>query len=267
MSGVPPDPDRDDPLAALVARALGGGVTEVSEEPLESVPGRERARVRYLMAGVPGTALLDRYPPERALEVTLLPFLARKTDRVPTVHARGVPHVPIALRWILREDTAALPLACDVDPRAIVDAKVLVEHAVARDEPALRALGVTRRTPVDIVEEVAIVAGENVVGEGRKAARWLAKWPEVLCHGDLRCANAPLTARGVVLEGWGRAHLGCGLLDIVRLAVDLGERGDAVLGAELPRRYGEKVGTTLTSEILRAAELVDRLARRHLRVS
>ena len=267
MSGAPLDPDRDAPLAALVARALGGGVTEVTEEPLGEALGRQRARVRYLQGSVRGTALLERFLPDRSLEVALLPFLAVRTDRVPAVHAKGVPHVPIALRWLLREDTADLPLACEVDPRAIVDAKVEVEQAVAGDGAALRALGVTLRTPVDIVEEVAVVAGEDAVGEGRKAARWLAKWPVVLCHGDLRCANAPLTGRGVVLEGWGRAHLGCGLLDIVRLAVDLGERGDAVLGAELPRRYGERAGTTLSSEILRAAELVDRLARRHLRVS
>lgn len=254
-----------DPLAALVARALGGAVTDLREERIDGAPDRDRGRITFVRDGARAAVLIERYPADRALEVALLPFLARKTDRVPAVHAKGAPHLASARRWLLREDTVGLPLACDGDPRAIVDAKVTVERAVASEAPALRALGVGVREPADVVEEVALVAGEDAVGEGRKAARWLARWPRALCHGDLRCANASVTCRGVVLEGWGRAHLGCPLLDIVRLAADLGERGDAVLGAELPRRYAEQVGVTLATEVLRAAELVDRLARRHLR--
>ena len=240
-------------------------MTALREEILEARADRERARLTFDRDGARETALLDRFPADRAVEVALLPFLARKTDRVPGVLAKGVPHVAAARRWLLREDTAGLPLACDGDPREIVDAKIRIERAVAGDAPALRALGVRLRTPADVIEEVALVAGEDALGEGRKAARWLQRWPVVLCHGDLRCADAPVTPRGVVLEGWRRAHLGAGILDVVRLAADLGDRGHAVLGAELPRRYAEQAGVSLGSELLRAAELVDRLARRHLR--
>ncbi|MGH2452036.1 MAG: hypothetical protein ACRDGE_12385, partial [Candidatus Limnocylindria bacterium] len=66
------------------------------------------------------------------------------------------------------------------------------------------------------------------------------------------------------LVGWERAHVGCALLDVVRLAADLVARGEAVLGIGLPRRYAEAVGRELGTDVLRGAELLDRLSRRHL---
>lgn len=253
-----------DRLAALVGRAVGTAVTEVATAPLPPAGRRRSERVRFRAEGRVRTLVFDRYPPDDALAVRLLPVLARSTDRVPAVFARGEPHLATASRWLLREDTGG-ESACDGDPKAIVDAKLAVERGVARDADALRALGVRERTPADVVDDVALVAGGEAVGEARRAATWLRRWPTVLCHGDLRCDAASATDRGVVLTGWERAHLGCGLLDVVRLAADLGERGDAILGVDLPKRYAEAVGVPLSSETLRAAELVDRLARRHLR--
>lgn len=259
-----------DPLGALIGRALGATVGDLRREPLGTERGVERERVRFTRDGAERTVVFERVAPRRALEVQLLPFLARKTAHVPVVHARGIPpkHV-VAPQWLLLEDLADAPSACDRDVREVLEAKLAVERAVATDAPALRALGVPERTPADIADLVAEAVrgepdGEGIAAEAREAARRLSRWPSALVHGDLRCANAVSADRGVVLRGWGSAHLGCALLDVVRLVSDEVERGEAVLGIGLTRTYAERLGVVLPNEVLRGAEKLDRLARRYL---
>ena len=259
-----------EPIEGLIGRALGAEVHDVRREPLGTAGGVERERVRFTSDGAERTVLFERMSPRRALEVQLLPFLARKTDRVPAVHARGVPpkHVP-APQWLLVEDLAGTPSACDGDVRAILDAKLAVEQAVRADAPALRALGVPERGPDAIAAEIAeAVAAEadadGIREEARESARRITKLPVALVHGDLRCDSAVTTDRGVVLRGWGSAYIGCALLDVVRLVADVVERGEAVLGIGLSRLYAERVGIVLPTEVLRGAEKLDRLARRYL---
>jgi len=148
-------------------------------------------------------------------------------------------------------------------------ARNLVESAVAKDAPALRALGVPERTPDAIASEIAeAAAGQpdavEIEAEARESARRIAKLPVALVHGDLRCRNVLATDRGVVIRGWGSAYIGCALLDVVRLVADVIERGEAVLGIGLSRLYAEKVGIVLPTEVLRGAEKLDRLALRYL---
>ncbi|MGH2377214.1 MAG: hypothetical protein ACRDGT_01920 [Candidatus Limnocylindria bacterium] len=271
----PTDPGREgpaapDPLEGLIGRSLGLEVHDVLREPLGVDSGVERERVRFVAAGAERTLLFERMSPRRALEVQLLPFLARKTDRVPAVHARGIPprHLP-APQWLLLEDLADSGSACDGDVRAVLDAKLEVERAVAKDGPALRALGVRERGPQAIASEIAdAVAGrpgaDEISAEARECARRIAKLPVALVHGDLRCGSALSTDRGVVLRRWGGAYIGCALLDVVRLVADVVERGEAVLGIGLPRLYAERVGVVLPTEVLRGAERLDRLALRYL---
>ena len=249
---------------ALLERALGAPVTDVRAEMVTGGRGVETERVTYVRDGVTVSLLLERFAADDARDVKLLPFLGRKTDRVPVVQARGEPHVTGARHWLLREDTGTAT-ACDAVPLAIIDAKLAIERAVVGDGPALKALGVPLRSPSDIVDEVAAVVGEAGLDDARLAAKWLRRWPVVLCHGDLRCDTAALTPRGAVLTGWRRAHLGCGLVDVVRLSADLGARGHAILGVDLPKKYAEAADVPLSSETLRAAELIERLERRHLR--
>ncbi|HUG55622.1 MAG TPA: hypothetical protein VMJ92_00980 [Candidatus Limnocylindrales bacterium] len=221
-------------------------------------------RARFTADGRERSLLFVRLARGRDVEVQLLPFLARKTAHVPAVFARGVPPpaVPAPL-WVLVEDVWDAPSACGADPGAIVAAKVAIERAVARDAPALRALGVATLPPEEIAERIAAVDPE-AGARAREAAARLSGWPAALAHGDLRCGSARETERGVVLVGWERAHVGCALLDAVRLAADLVARGDAVLGIGLPRRYAEGVGRELGTDVLRGAEVLDRLSRRHL---
>ena len=254
----------DDPLASMLSRALGEPIGEARSERLGVRDGVEIERVRFGGTGGDRTLLIERFAPRNALEAQLLPFLARKTDRVPVVHARGIPHsVRPAPSWVLVEDLDASRSACDGDPRAIVDAKVAVERAVAADGPALAALGVPRRMPADIAEAIA-AAAPAAADEAREAARRLAKWPAALVHGDLSCASAVTSARGTVLRRWGRAHIGCALLDIARLVAELVSRDDAVRGIGLSRYYAETLEILLPTEVLRAAERLDVLAQRHL---
>src|SRR6185503_7110009 len=126
----------------------------------------------------------------------LLPFLARKTDRVPRVHSRGIPPSHVSLGpWLLLEDLGDAPDTCGDDVGEIVRAKVAIERAVAADGPALRALGVPVRTPPDVVRE----AGGDTNAED--AARELTAWPVSLVHGDLTCAHARRA------DQIGRAHV------------------------------------------------------------
>lgn len=259
------------PLAALLSRALGAEVSDVRPEPLGTADGVESERVRCRVAGEERSLVFERFAPRAALEVQLLPFLARKTAHVPVVHARGIPPATVAApQWLLVEDLADARSACDGEPRDVLEALVAVEEAVARDAPALRALGVAERTPADLAEDIVAATASGpgaaaIAAEARESARRLQKWPTALVHGDLRCANALRAERGVVLRRWGRAHLGCALLDVVRLVADLVGRDDAVRGIGLSRAYSERMGVVLPTEVLRGAEKLDSLARRYLR--
>ncbi len=260
------------PLASLLSRALGTEVAEVRREPLGPRDGIDRERVRFRSSGVEHSLVFERLAPRNALEVQLLPFLARKTSHVPVVHARGIPPPMVAApQWILVEDLEDAASACDRDPAEIIDALIAVERAVAGDAPALRALGVTERSPAGIAAEIVDATrgepdAEAIEAEALEAAERLDGWPMALVHGDLHCGNALVSEQGVVLRGWARAHLGCALLDVVRLVVDIVERGDAVRGIGLTRTYAERMGVVLPTDQLRAAEKLERLSRRYLDV-
>ncbi|HEX9437699.1 MAG TPA: hypothetical protein VGA16_11140 [Candidatus Limnocylindria bacterium] len=255
----------------MLARALRTDVAEAHSELLGTAGGVEVERIRFRASGEERSLLFERLAPRTALEAQLLPFLARKTDRVPVVHARGIPRpVAPAPPWLLVEDLADAPSACEGDPSAILDAKIAVEQAVAKDGPALRALGVPERPPHAIAEEIAAAVAHDpdaraIADEARESARRIAKWPMALVHGDLTCANAARADRGVVLRRWGSAHLGCALLDIVRLVGDIVVRDDAVRGIGLSRTYAERLDVVLPTEVLRGAEKLDRLVRRYLK--
>jgi hypothetical protein len=194
-------PERD-PLADLVSRSIGVRVPSVEAEILPSEDGVERKRLRFATAAGSSTAIFERLSRGETTEAQLLPFLARKTDRVPALHSRGIPPPHVSLGpWVLIEDVYAGALACDGDVVEILESKRAIEQAVAKDLPALRALGLrddTRALPPSL-------AG---------AAR-------TLVHGHLVCANARRVARGVVLVGWRRAFVGAGVLDAASLALDL----------------------------------------------
>src|SRR5437773_3214877 len=188
-----------DPLTSFIARSLRAEVSDVSDEVLWRTADAELERVHFTQDGARRTLIVKRVPPDRSLEVRLLPHLARKTDRVPGVHARGIPPTTVpAWPWLLIEDLLDAPRVEDLE--GIVRAKIAVERAVAADGPALVALGVPRIA--------------------RRGA--LAEWPEVLVHGALGRANSALTDRGVVVMEWRLASLGSGLTDVVRLARDAG---------------------------------------------
>jgi hypothetical protein len=215
-----------DPLTSFIARSLRRDVTDVTEEIVQDTTEGELDRIRFMEDGVRRTLVVKRVPPHSSLEVKVLPHLARKTDRVPVVHARGIPPATAAgWPWLLIEDLLDAPAADDLD--AVVRAKVAVERAVASDGPALVALGVPR-----------------IARRGP-----LAEWPEVIVHGALTRANAVRADRGVVLTEWRHASLGCGLTDVVRLARDAG-----VPAAPLARLYAADSGHALTDAALDAAE-------------
>jgi hypothetical protein len=217
-----PDPD---PLTAFISRSLRADVRDVREELLPGTAEAEISRVTFTQAGTSRSLVVKRVPKDRSVEVMLLPHLARKTERVPIVYARGIPPAAVAGRpWLLLEDLTDGSAAADLD--AIVDAKLAVERAVAADAPALVALGVPRMD--------------------RRGA--LAEWPEVLVHGALVRANAVLADRGVVLIEWGHAALGAGLVDVVRLARDAGAPARA-----LAEHYATASGQVLSDAALDAA--------------
>jgi len=206
-------------------------------------------------------------PRERDLEAHLLPFLARKSDHVPRVHARGIPPpLVVAKRWLLLEDTIDAAGACEGDPRGIVAAKHAIEGAVERDGPALRALGVPELAPAAIAALAERTgAPPQLVADAREAAARLDDWPRGLVHGDLTCTNTSIVDGRVLLDEWRWAYLGCTLLDIVRLTDSLVARSEAVLGIGLSRVYGALVGRAIGTDELRAAELLERIVSRYVR--
>lgn len=216
-----------DPLTAFISRSLRAEVSDVSEQIIQDTTEAEIDRVTFTQDGERRSLIVKRVPPHAALEVKLLPHLARKCDRVPTVHARGIPPATVAAwPWLLLEDLLDAPRAGG-DLAGIVRAKVTVERAVAADAPALAALGVPRIA--------------------RRGA--LAGWPEVLAHGALSPQVALRVERGIVLTEWRHASLGSGLTDVVRLAGAAG-----VPAGPLAEVYAAEIGQALTEDALRAAE-------------
>ena len=74
-----------DPLTAFVSRSLRADVADVRSELVAKNALMEIERIRFSQEGVERSLALKRVPPDDSLEVQLLPFLARKTDRVPRV--------------------------------------------------------------------------------------------------------------------------------------------------------------------------------------
>ena len=224
MSGPPED--APDPLRAFISRSLRSEVTDVSEVIVQDTADGKIDRVSFTQDEARRSLVISRVPPTAALEVRLLPHLARKSPHLPRVHARGIP--PASARgwpWLLIEDLLDAPGACD-DPVAIVCAKAAIELAVAADGPALAALGVPRRPSTGA----------------------LAGWPEALVHGALGCAAAVRVERGIVLVGWRQAYVGCGLLDVAALATDA-----AVAPGPLFAAYGATLGRPVGPELVAAA--------------
>ena len=216
-------PERD-PLADLVSRSIGARVPSVEVEVIPSDAGIERKRLRFTTGAGPATAIFERLPRGDITEAQLLPFLARKTDRVARVHSRGLPPAHVTLGpWVLTEDIYEGAPACDGDPVEILEAKRAIEGAVTKDLPAFRALGL-RDDP-------------------RELPSALAAAPKTLVHGELVCDNARRLARGVVLVGWRRAFIGAAVLDAATLVVDLDHTGrpkDAAAVREAYWRDGDR---------------------------
>jgi hypothetical protein len=253
-----------DPLTAFISRSLRGEVSEVRSELVAKNALMEVERIRFSQDGVERSLALKRVPQDDALEVQLLPFLARKTDRVPRVLSRGVPPPAVpAWPWVMTEDLLDTSSACHEDPRAIVLTKVAVERSVAADGPALNALGVKTFTPVELVERALERAATDRPADvdARAAATLLASLPTVLCHGELACTHARQTARGVIIVEWRRAYLGCGLLDIAHLTEDMRQFTGKDLGDKLFDFYGELTGLTVTKDMARASRLVEKVTR------
>ena len=224
MSGSPED--APDPLRAFISRSLRSEVSDVSEVIVRDTTDGEIDRVSFTQDGARRSLVISRIPHPVALEVRLLPHLARKSAHVPRVHARGIPPATASgWPWLLIEDLLDAPGACD-DPVAIVRAKAAIELAVAADGPALAALGVPRRP----------------------ATGALAGWPDALVHGALRCAAAVRAERGIVLLGWRHAYIGCALLDVAALACDAGLPPEPLFAA-----YGEALGRAIGPDQVAAA--------------
>ena len=246
----------EDPLGSLVARSVGGDVQDVRAEELVAEDGLERKLLRFTRDGHATTALFERSPRGIVMEAQVLPFLARKTPHVPRVHSRGIPPAHTSLGpWLLLENLGDAANACDGDATDVIRAKIAVERAVAADGPALRALGVPVRTPLDVVRQ------ESGDANAEEAAVELGAWPVALVHGDLTCERARRAERGVVLLRWSAAHLGCGLLDAIRLAADLRERGRTRDADVIIETYVAEGGGPTDDALVRAAKRMDALLR------
>jgi hypothetical protein len=229
MTGVP----ERDPLADLVARSVGMRVDAVVAETLAAPDGYERRRLRYTTTAGQATAIFERAPRGVVLEAQLLPFLARKTDRVPVVHSRGLPPPHASLGpWVLIEDILGAPPGCDGDPADVLRAKLAIERAIATDLPALRALGVRQ---------------DRVEGA-------LASAPIGLVHGALACASAHRSERGVVIVDWSHAFLGPTALDAASLIADLRRRGDPEGAARVREHFVDAGGRDAEADLVIAEE-------------
>src|SRR2546423_6864295 len=167
-----------DPLTSFIARSLRAEVSDVSSEVIAQNARLQLERITFRQDGTDRSLMMKRVPPEDALEVQLLPLLARKTDRVPVVHARGIPPPAVAAwPWVLTEDLADAASACHGELAAIVRAKGAIERAVVHDEPALRALGVPSLTPIGLVERATerVAIDRPIDADARAAASELAR--------------------------------------------------------------------------------------------
>jgi len=77
-------PERD-PLADLVSRSIGTRIESVEVEVLPAPDGVERQRLRFTTATGASSAIFERLPRGETTLAQLLPFLARKSDRVPAL--------------------------------------------------------------------------------------------------------------------------------------------------------------------------------------
>jgi hypothetical protein len=225
-------PERD-PLADLVSRSVGARVESVDAEVLASDAGIERKRLRFRTSAGTSSAIFERRPRGQTLEAQLLPFLARKTPHVPVVHSRGLPP-PHAQPgpWLLMEDILGAPVACDGDAVDVLRAKLAIERATSGDVPALRALGL--RQP--------------------EFAAPLSSAPLRLVHGDLRCAMAHRTGRGVVIVDWSNAYLGPAALDAASLIADALRQSHPESASRMRSTYVQESGDEDATEMLAAAE-------------
>lgn len=231
---VRPDLPERDPLADLVSRSVGARIDAVSVEELRGDDAVERKRLRYATAAGPTSVIFERSPKGQTLEAQLLPFLARRTDHVPRVLARGLPPPHVALGpWVLIEDVLAAPMAREGDAVDVLRAKLAIERATSRDVPALRALGLGRR-------------GDDLLV--------LASAPLGLVHGALVCTNARRVERGVVLVGWARAFLGPTVLDAATLVADLRRRGDEAAAARVRSVFIDESGDPEAEKRLHTAD-------------
>jgi aminoglycoside phosphotransferase (APT) family kinase protein len=237
-----------DPFAALVSRALGTQVHDVAVERLAETEESGRAetdRLRWRGSDGDGVLLFRRFPVAASLEVGLLPYLARRGAPVPRVVASGVPprHVREPRPWILIE-AGATPTLCEVhDPsaaRRAAEAIFALQHAVAPDLATLRSLRVPE-LPASRIREESRWAEELLAPQdfarleqvlARLDAAGLEALGTTLVHGALSCTNV-LLADGARFVRWSRAHLGCPLHDVARLAADLRERDPEMARATL----------------------------------
>jgi hypothetical protein len=255
----------DDPLTFFIARSVRGQVSDVHSEIVAKNAAVEIERIHFVQNGEERSLIVKRVPPAQSLEIQLLPFLARKTDRVPEVRSRGIPPAAVpAWPWVLIEDLTDARSACHGDVAAIVRAKIAIERAVVGDQPALKALGVRTVGPLELVERASerVAVDRPLDAEARAAAKALAGLPSVLCHGELVCANARLLDRGVIVVEWRNAYIGCGLVDIARLAWDVESFSGHDPGMGPFAAYGQLTsGIAPSDEIVRAARIVDRAVR------
>src|SRR2546423_13902296 len=131
-----------DPLTSFIARSLRAEVSDVSSEVIAQNARLQLERITFRQDGTDRSLMMKRVPPEDALEVQLLPLLARKTDRVPIVHARGIPPPAVAAwPWVLTEGPADTASACHGDLAAGRPAESAGQRGGAPREPGPRALG------------------------------------------------------------------------------------------------------------------------------
>ncbi len=265
----------DDPLAALVSRALGVRVEEVAVERVSTSAVADVDRIRWRGDGRSGVLRFARLRREASVEAALLPYLSRRGIPVPAVLASGLPpaHVRESRPWVLTTEVEGPPLA-EVATPELRGAALATLEALKRatsGDPTLDALGVPRLPPLRVRDE-ALAAAELLPPELAERLRALAARLDpseldadvALVHGDYGGDNLRVFGGKLVVLGWERAHLGSPLEDRARLARDLGETvredADALRRLAAVRWYGwlARSGWIVREELAhRAREIVD----------